>query len=206
MRAPRDRTIDAARAVAIAGVVAGHWLVTGLVPGPDGLTTASPLTTMPGAAPVSWVLQTLGLFFFAGGYSAACASGGGTARFGRLLRPVLALLAGLALVVLAGAALGTPAATLRTVTSLVVSPLWFLAPYLVLRAATGPLRRVIHRIGAAAVVLPLIATVAAVDLGLLPAPVSVLAAWAVPWLLGMIVAGREAGPADAWTCAALACN
>ncbi|MGW4945908.1 hypothetical protein ACWEOZ_30500, partial [Actinoplanes sp. NPDC004185] len=72
--APRDRTIDAVRAYAIVGVVAGHWLVTGLVPGPDGVTTASPLAAMPGAAPATWLLQTLGLLFFAGGYSAACST------------------------------------------------------------------------------------------------------------------------------------
>ena len=192
---PRDRTIDAARACAIAGVVAGHWLITGLVPGPDGVTTASPLSTMPALAPVTWLLQTLGLLFFAGGYAAARrpirrpGTRGGVAR---LVRAALALLAGLALVLFTGAALGVPAATLRTITGLVVSPLWFLVPYLGLRAAAGPLRRVVSRVGVLAV-LPPIAMVAAGDLGLLPGPVVLPAAWAVPWLLGMTLAARDEG-------------
>nr|WP_180214536.1 hypothetical protein [Phytohabitans suffuscus] len=72
MNGERDRAIDTVRAVAIAGVVLGHWLVTGLVLGPGGgLDQASPLRALPSFAPVTWVLQTLGLFFFAGGYAAA---------------------------------------------------------------------------------------------------------------------------------------
>jgi hypothetical protein len=212
--APRDRTIDAARACAIVGVVAGHWLVTGLVPGPDGVTAASPLSTMPGAAPATWLLQTLGLLFFTGGFAAVRAPArhrGGDRRAGRfgLVRPVLVLVTGCGLVLLAGAALGTATATLRTIGGLVVSPLWFLLPYFALRAATGPLRRLVRRVGAAAVTLPLIATVAAVDLGLLPGPVALVAAWAVPWLLGMVLADRDRAAqraADTWLGAALAVN
>jgi hypothetical protein len=228
----RDRSIDAARAYAIAGVVAGHWLVTGLVPGPDGISVASPLTALPATAPVSWLLQTLGLFFFTGGYAAARrhrraqphhASPPGRSRPGRrggiirLLRAVLVLLTGLGVVTLAGAALGVPATTLHTIVSLTVSPLWFLLPYLALHLATGPLLRIVHRTGAAAV-LPLIATVAATDLGLLPGSVALLAAWAVPWLLGMVLAGKDDARAlvaggrppscwagGAWAGAALVC-
>jgi hypothetical protein len=208
--APRDRTIDAVRAYAIVGVVAGHWLVTGLVPGPDGVTTASPLAAMPGAAPATWLLQTLGLLFFAGGYSAArsararrsaaTAEPAGRPRgaLARLLRPAVILLAGWALVLFAGAALGTPTATLRTIAGLVVSPLWFLLPYLALRAATGPLRRIVRRFGVAAVLPPLVA-VAAGDLGLLPDLVVVPAAWSIPWLLGMMLAGSDRRRAPAAT-------
>jgi hypothetical protein len=216
----RDRTIDAARAFAIVGVVAGHWLVTGLVSGPDGVTVASPLSAMPALAPATWFLQTLGLLFFAGGYAAArrpeAQPGARRSRarrgVGRLVWPVLGLLAGWALILLAAAALGMPTATLHTIARLVVSPLWFLAPYLALSAATGPLRRVVRRVGAAAV-LPLIATVAAGDLGLLPWPFVLPAAWAIPWLLGMLLAGKDethspgpAGrlwPVGAWAGAAL---
>jgi len=210
--AGRDRSIDAARAVAIAGVVTGHWLVTALVPGPAGVTTASPLTAMPALAPVSWLLQTLGLLFFAGGYAAtrhpsASRTGRGSG-IARLMREVLVLLTGRALVILAGAALGVPAATLHTIATLTASPLWFLLPYLALRLATAPLRRLVHRVGAAAV-LPFIATVAATDLGLLPGRVALLA-WAVPWLLGMVLAGKDDTtpghwPAAPWAGAALVC-
>jgi hypothetical protein len=212
-------------------VVAGHWLVTGLVPGPEGVTTASPLTAMPGAAPATWLLQTLGLLFFAGGYSAACSArapqpairwaraqqpearsahahppaacwasalrsaagqsaGRSRGAVARLLRPATFLLAGWALVLFTGAALGTPTATLRTIAGLVVSPLWFLLPFLALRAATGPLLRVLRRFRAAALLLP-VAAVAAGDLGLLPDLAVIPAAWSIPWLLGMILAGTD---------------
>src|ERR1700731_1895937 len=83
----RDRAVDALRALAIAGVIGGHWLVTALVlgagngprSGPSSgqghggtvLSDQSPLASMPWLAPLSWVFQTLAVFFLVGGYSAA---------------------------------------------------------------------------------------------------------------------------------------
>ncbi|GAA2925550.1 hypothetical protein GCM10020221_21910 [Streptomyces thioluteus] len=101
---PRPRALDALRAVAILGVVLGHWLVTALVAGDGALGGASPLQHMPWLTPVSWLFQTLALFFFVGGVcgtrSHAAARARGTAyrtwlggRLARLGRPVLALLA-----------------------------------------------------------------------------------------------------------------
>ncbi|AGZ40493.1 acyltransferase family protein [Actinoplanes friuliensis] len=177
----RDRSVDAVRAFAVLGVVAGHWLVTGLVPDADGLHTVSPLVAMPGAAPVSWVLQTLGLFFFAGGFAAARSRT--PVRLGRYAWPVLGLLAVWAPLLLLAAAFDAPAATLHTIAGLVVSPLWFLLPYLALSLATPALQRILHRTGPVLLVVP-IAVVA-----LVPGLVAVPAAWAVPWLLGMLVAG-----------------
>ena len=96
----RDRTVDALRALAIGGVILGHWMVTALVltPGHAGetLRDASPLAAMPALTPVSWVFQTLAIFFLVGGYAAARSYGGGYAawvrrRLVRLSRPVAAL-------------------------------------------------------------------------------------------------------------------
>ncbi|MET8980752.1 acyltransferase [Streptomyces sp. NPDC004539] len=64
----RDRAVDALRALAILGVVLGHWLVTALVADGDTLRTASPLASMPWLAPVSWTFQTLAVFFMVGGH------------------------------------------------------------------------------------------------------------------------------------------
>jgi len=261
----RDRSIDAVRAYAIVGVVVGHWLVTGLVVGPDGgLRPASPLVAMPQGAPATWFLQTLALFFFAAGFGAVSLPTPGptdgvenlgpsgavplptpgptdgvenpgpsgavplpasgptdgsedpgsgrpdkapvAARLRRLLRPVAVLAAGLAVVLAGGAALGLPAATLRTVASLVVDPLWFLLPYAALSAATGPGLRCLDRartgLGAsgrlAVAAAAAVVVVGAVDAGLLPGIAAVPAAWAVPWLLGVAVArglltGRRTG-------------
>ncbi|MCP2335726.1 acyltransferase family protein [Actinomadura rupiterrae] len=65
----RDRAVDALRALAILGVILGHWLVTAVVNTGGVLHAASPLTTMPALAPISWLLQTLAIFFLVGGYT-----------------------------------------------------------------------------------------------------------------------------------------
>ena len=111
----RDRGVDALRALAIVGVVLGHWLVTALVVRPDGtLRTASPLATLTGLAPISWLLQTLALFFFAAGFAAAtprpappgrarrAPAGGTAAGCDGLGRPAAAFLALWALAALLG--------------------------------------------------------------------------------------------------------
>jgi peptidoglycan/LPS O-acetylase OafA/YrhL len=76
--AGRDRSVDALRALAIAGVILGHWLVTALVltrsPSGARLHDASPLAALPALAPASWIFQTLAIFFFVGGYAAARSS------------------------------------------------------------------------------------------------------------------------------------
>lgn len=212
----RDRAVDGLRAYAIAGVVLGHWLVTALVLGPDGaLATASPLRVMPALVPVTWLFQTLGLFFFVSGYASArslrAAVGRGVEpgrwlrrRLGRLVRPVTVLLGGWA-VVLAGAAVsGVPAATLRTAGTLLVSPLWFLLPLTVLFALTGPLSRALDRYGTVRPVALAVATVAVSDLvgrltgpdggasdGGWRVPAALLAAWSVPYLLGLALARSD---------------
>src|SRR5262249_58558969 len=85
-----------------AGVILGHWLVTALVltSGRTGhaLHDESPLATMPAFTPLSWVFQTLAIFFLVGGYAAARGYRGGYRswlgqRLARLARPVLALAA-----------------------------------------------------------------------------------------------------------------
>jgi hypothetical protein len=189
--AGRDRSIDTLRPVAIAGVVCGHWLVTGLVVDEHGAwRQASPLAAMPGFTPVSWVLQTLGLFFFAGGFAAARSTRGFRPAAG-LARAVGVLLALWATALGCAAALGVPAGTLRTIAVLVVSPLWFLLPYLFLRAATRPLVRCVDRFGPLAAVAPAVAVVAASDAHLAPSWAAVPSAWSVPWVLGIAAAGER---------------
>ncbi|MGI5241394.1 acyltransferase family protein [Dactylosporangium sp. CA-139066] len=187
MTTERDRAIDALRAIAILGVVLGHWLVTAVVvPGDGTVRVASPLRAVPWLAPASWLFQTLALFFFVGGMVAARSTidrygAWLRARLVRLFRPVAALLAVWTVLLLAVP--GTSFAS-RTVLKLVASPLWFLLVFAALTAATPLLRR-LHP------VWPL-AVVAAVDLArfALGAPawlgwVNLAAGWLVPFSLGM---------------------
>ena len=158
--AGRDRGIDGLRALAIGGVVLGHWLIAVQVPDAGGaLRNASPLRDLPYLAPVSWVLQTLAVFFLVGGYTATL---GRTrdphrpygewlaARVRRLGRPVVAVTAvwGVVLGVLALA--GVAAGTLRTCAVLIVQPLWFIGVYLVATALTPLVLALDRRLGLAA--------------------------------------------------------
>ncbi|MCY0933100.1 acyltransferase family protein [Streptomyces sp. H34-S4] len=192
--AHRDRAVDALRAFAILGVVLGHWLVTALTTADGRLNTTSPLAHMSGLAPLSWVFQTLAVFFLVGGHVAAqgyeSARGRGVPygqwvgrRLGRLFRPVAAVLV---LWNLASGAMllgGVGTDTVRTLLKLVLSPLWFLLVFAALTAATPLVARL-------SPLWPL-AVVAAVDawrfgfggpewIGW----VNVAAGWLVPYTLG----------------------
>src|SRR5580700_4850850 len=159
----RDRAVDALRALAIAGVIGGHWLVTALVLGKGQggtvLSDDSPLASMPWLTPLSWVFQTLAVFFLVGGYSAARGYRGGYLpwlgkRMVRLARPVAALVAVWIPVTVGLVLAGVPATTVHTLLFLVRfglhGPSWvgwvnlpagWLVPYLIgIAWALGSLR------------------------------------------------------------------
>lgn len=171
--AHRDRAVDGLRALALLAVPTGHWLLGGFTPSPDGaLHNASPLGTFAGLAPVSWVLQTLGIFFLVGGYASVLSYrrrkgstrawlGGRLARLGRPVLGVTAVWA--ALLPLLHFGLGVPVDTLRTASTLVVQPLWFVGVYAVVTALTPYCVRAARRLGAWAAA-PLLGSVAVVDL------------------------------------------
>ncbi|MEU4162289.1 acyltransferase [Actinoplanes sp. NPDC026670] len=219
--AHRDRSVDGLRAVAIVGVVLGHWLVSAVVSDPARPSDwhgASPLQDRPALIPLTWVLQTLGLFFFAGGYAAARADGGHrslaargdgghrspaargdgghrslAARFARLGRPVLVLAAVWVPAWLLLSAVGVPENTLHLVRSLLVHPMWFLLVFLILTGLAPMLRKAIIRYGGWAL-LPPVAIVAVsdvtrrLDTADWLPPVATVAGWAAPYLLGIALA------------------
>jgi peptidoglycan/LPS O-acetylase OafA/YrhL len=192
--AERDRAVDALRAFAILGVVLGHWLVTALVADGGALHTASPLQHMPWLAPISWVFQTLAVFFLVGGHVAtksyASARARGTtygqwlrARLTRLFKPVAAVLTLWTVATVGLLVSGTGAGTVHTLVKLALSPLWFLLVFAGLTAATPLLTR-LNPLWPLAVVLH-------VDLMRfgLGGPswlgwVNVAAGWMVPYTLG----------------------
>ncbi|MGW5423751.1 acyltransferase family protein [Streptomyces sp. NPDC003943] len=170
--AHRDRAIDGLRALALLAVPAGHWLLGGFTLSADGaIHNASPLSSFGGLAPVSWVLQMLGIFFLVGGYASALSfrrRGGSTrawlgGRLARLGRPVLGVTAVWAtLLPLLHYGFGVPYDTLRTASTLVVQPLWFVGVYVVVTALTPYCVRAARRLGVWAAV-PLLGSVAVVD-------------------------------------------
>jgi hypothetical protein len=206
----RDRAIDGLRALAILGVIVGHFLVLALTVDAEGaLRVTSPLIHLPAFAPLSWVLQMLGLFFLVGGYSAAksWARADGYLpwagrRMARLARPVAAVVAALAVAIPVLALAGVPAGTLRTTVVLVIQPLWFIAIYAAITALTPVAVAMTRRLGAWAA-LPGLAVVAAVDLlrygpGQDAMPgwlglVNLLPGWSFAYLLGVAWAHGRIG-------------
>ncbi|KQV05588.1 MULTISPECIES: acyltransferase [unclassified Kitasatospora] len=172
--ATRDRALDGLRALALLSVPIGHWLLGGFTSAPDGvLRNASPLASLGFFAPLSWVLQMLGVFFLVGGYASAKSlarsqeRGASTVdwlrqRAVRLLRPVLGVAAVWALLIPLLNALGVPAGTVRTGSVLVVQPLWYIGIYLALTALTPWCLRLGRRLGGWAAA-PLLGVVAVVD-------------------------------------------
>ncbi|MCC9311305.1 acyltransferase [Kitasatospora sp. RB6PN24] len=205
----RDRTVDALRALAILGVVLGHWLVTALVADSGTLQDASPLQQLPRLTPVSWLFQTLAVFFLTGGlvagrsYRAARARGASYrqwlgARLVRLFRPAAVLLVVWSLATVAMLAAGVGWDTVHTLARLAVSPLWFLLVFAALTAAT-PLVGTVHPAWPLAVVV--LVDVVRFGLGG-PAALGYLneaAGWLVPYCLGAAWSrGELRGRAPGW--------
>ncbi|MGB2566876.1 acyltransferase family protein [Micromonospora citrea] len=174
--AGRERYVDLLRAVAIAMVVLGHWMVTVIGEDATGRPTGrSALPDLPWAYPLTWPAQVMPVFFLVGGFANAAslaarrARGGDAAgwlldRAARLLRPTTALL-----LVLAGAAAvaslaGVEATLVRTVVWFATIPLWFLAAYLLVVPLT-PAMYALHRRFGLLVPVALAVLVAAGDVG-----------------------------------------
>ncbi|MEU6661170.1 acyltransferase [Streptomyces sp. NPDC046821] len=172
--AHRDRGIDGLRALALLAVPLGHWLLGGFSLDDQGaLHNASPLSSFGFLAPLSWGLQMLGIFFLVGGYASALSyrravERGGTTvawlrgRLARLGRPVLGVTAVCAAVILVLYALGVPATTLHTGSTLVIQPLWFVGVYAVITALTPYCVRAARKLGVWAAA-PLLGSVAVID-------------------------------------------
>ncbi|GAB2953150.1 acyltransferase [Micromonospora polyrhachis] len=216
----RDRVVDGLRALAILGVVGGHWLVGALVADQTGaLRIDSPMRYLSWLQPSTWMLQMLGIFFLVGGYS--CARSLTRARqrgqsdrawigvrMRRLGTPVLVGI-GLMAVLLAGAAIGgMPSGTLRTLVVLFFQPLWFIGVYAVITMLTPYLMRLDQRYGVRAA-LAGVGAVAVVDLvrygpgqDLVPGwfgYLTTLPAWGFAYLLGIAWAHNRLGRRAAWS-------
>ncbi|MBN6054229.1 acyltransferase, partial [Nonomuraea sp. RK-328] len=198
--AGRDRGLDGLRALAITGVIAGHWLVTALVLDSGTLRGASPLSYLPELTPASWALQTLAVFFWVGGttaargYASARAEGTGygtwvRGRLARLFRPVAAVAAVWSVAAVTMLALGAGQQTVYMLVRLVLSPLWFLLVYAALTAAT-PLAARLHPLWPLAVVALADLVRYGLDGPAWVGWVNVPAGWLVPYCLGAARVGE----------------
>lgn len=169
----RDRAIDGLRALALLAVPTGHWMLGGFTLDDGALRNASPLASFEFFAPLSWVLQMLGIFFLVGGYASVLSyrrsveRGRSTrewlkGRVTRLGRPVLGVTAVWAAMIPVLYALGVPSTTLRTGSTLVIQPLWFVGVYVGVTALTPVCVRLSRKMGGWAA-LPLAGSVAVVD-------------------------------------------
>lgn len=170
--ARRERHVDMLRAVAIAAVVVGHWLVI-VVYDEQGLGGFSALRELTWAHPLTWLFQVMPVFFLVGGFANAASltahrsRGGGAVgwllgRSARLIPPTVMLLLVLAGVALAAGLLGADAELVGSAVWLASIPLWFLVVYLAVVFLTPPMHA-LHRRAGLAVPLVLVGLVAAGD-------------------------------------------
>ena len=179
--AERERYLDLLRALAIAAVVLGHWLIIVIDYDQAGrLTGRSALIDLTAGRPGTWLFQVMPIFFLVGGYAnAASLSGhrrrGGQAvdwlldRSARLLRPTTALILVLACAALVAQLVGADAEQVRLVIWFATIPIWFLTAYLAVVALT-PVTYALHRRFGLVVPLVLLVLVVAGDLGRLLGP------------------------------------
>lgn len=212
----RDRAIDVARLSALVVVMFGHCALLLATIDSDGLWIGNILGELPALTPITWVVQVMPLFFFAGGAAAAYGWHPGTPwgswlvrRAQRLCRPVFWYLAfWSAALVVARLILGDASAD--RLGRECVALLWFLGVYLVTIAFVPALTR-LHSAGAvAAVIGGLVLAAAGVDqirfaVGSAEAGVgNFLIVWLIPVAIGVAYARKLIRPAVALLTAAVA--
>lgn len=210
LSAGRDRVVDLLRVASLAVVIGGHALMLTVsdTAGPDGgPTLGNVLGDIPALQPITWVLQIMPLFFFAGaaaatyGWRAAPPRGQGRtghwllARGQRLLRPVGWYLLVVLTVPAVASGIGADTVT-RVVAALGVQLLWFLGAYLLVLAAVPLMQRLGSGRRVAGAVAGCWAVTAAVDAIRLAAGVpgvgylTFATVWAIPAILGVAYAKR----------------
>lgn len=148
----RDPFVDFVRAFALVVVVVWHWTFTILHVGVDDdqIHTSSVLEFNYDLWPLTWVFQVMPLFFFVGGYAhlrtweSHRRKGGGYgsfvwARVVRLAVPSLALIAGWTVLGILAIVWTDQRELILSAVIIILSPLWFIAVYLVLVVIAPPM-------------------------------------------------------------------
>ena len=207
--ATRDRAIDVIRIVSLVGVVVGHTLMATSTIRDDVFLWGNLLTASVAFQALTWVLQIMPLFFFAG--VAACVDSwraGGSwgdwlmRRCTRLYRPVFFYLA-FWMSALAILRYFLPEHVYEPVAGISIQLLWFLGAYVLVLAAVPLLGRITttgRLVTAVAGTYAIIATVDAIRVNT-DGPAALgylnLVAWLIPGMLGVayrrrLLAGRAA--------------
>ena len=205
----RDRAIDVARLSALMVVMFGHCALLLATIDDGGLRIGNILGELPALTPITWVVQVMPLFFFAGGAAAAYGWHPGTAwgswlvaRAQRLCRPVFWYLAfWSAALVVARLVLGDASAD--RLGRECVALLWFMGVYPVVIAFVPLLTRLRSPVAVGAVVTVLVAAAAGVDqirfaVGSAEAGVgNFVIVWLIPVVVGVAYARELLRPAAA---------
>ena len=158
----RNTYLDLIRVLAIAAVVVGHWIATGITYRHGQLGGVDVLGVSPWTSWLTLIFQVVPLFFLVGGYANALSwtryrTAGGSAfgwtrhRARRLLVPTAGYIAviAIAIAVVACTAAGANRDDLQEAGWALSLHLWFLAPYLLLLLLTPGLLAAHHRYGVA---------------------------------------------------------
>ncbi len=155
----RDPLLDMVRALALLVVVVWHWAFTSIRWADDGPHVGNPVAVTPGMWLLTWFLQIMPAFFIVGGalHSMDRTRAGDfwKRRVKRLIMPVLPLLIPAAIALVTTASLGRR--DLFRGVILVISPMWFLATYLVCVAVKPAAKGLHDHYGQAVVVAGLLA-------------------------------------------------
>lgn len=215
-RPDRDRFVDFLRAASISVVVLGHWLLADVTWHNGDVSGRNALGVLPQIHILTWILQVMPLFFFAGGFANAVSLRAAKARgandfyrrrFSRLLRPCVgfaAVWAGVAVVLMA---LGVSGARVHTLASTIAIPLWFLAVYSCLILVAPVMHRLHVRFGAR---VPLVLAVCALLVDIAhrsmgwTGSANFLFVWLLPHQIGFLYADGSLQRAGRRACALMA--
>lgn len=137
----RNRYVDFLRALSILAVISGHWLMAAPHVVEGNLAIANMLELEPWTRWLTWGFQVMPIFFLVGGYAngvswnAATRDGHGysdwlTSRLGRLIKPVLPLVAAWIVIGGVGNAIGVRSEILAIASQVALVPIWFLSVYI----------------------------------------------------------------------------
>jgi peptidoglycan/LPS O-acetylase OafA/YrhL len=158
-RETRNRYVDGLRAISIAVVVIGHWLMAApTVQSGVRFTLSDMLHVAPWTQWLTWIFQVMPIFFVVGGYAnaasweAARASGAGydawvSRRLQRLVRPVAPFILVWCALGLVGRWLGLGRELVRSGSEAAFVPTWFLAVYVLVVLLVPPLHAWWRRAG-----------------------------------------------------------